>query len=185
MKDSDMKKLDRQLKQCCGDRNKPFGGLSIIFAGDFRQLEHSSAEKHQLLFSGCTFWENTLNAIIVLESDHRFKDDPAYGKLLHRMWKRDLTLADRRLINERLVGSQDVPHLPDSFGDLDACFACPTNKERNAISTGNFKHHVHDTCPNISEARNQPDHTFVIEANIQSTNKTKKIEDTIKQLEAP
>ena len=89
MKDLEMRKLDRQHKQCCGDRNKPFGGLSIIFAGNFRQLEPSGAEKNQLLFSGATFWENTLNAIIILESDHQFKDDPKYGHLLHRMWEGD------------------------------------------------------------------------------------------------
>ena len=82
MKDSEMRKLDRQLKQCCGDRNKPFGGLSIVFAGDFQQLEPSGAEKNELLFSGATFWETTLNAILILQNDHRFKDDPKYGRLL-------------------------------------------------------------------------------------------------------
>ena len=35
MKDSDMIQLDRRLKQCSGDRMKPFSRYSIIFAGDF------------------------------------------------------------------------------------------------------------------------------------------------------
>ena len=182
MKDSEMRKLDRQLKQCCGDRNKPFGGLSIIFAGDFRQLEPSLTEKNQLLFSGATFWENTLNAIIILESDHRFKDDPKYGRLLHRMWAGDLNRGDRLWLNERVVGSKQVPNLPDDFGERDACYACPTNKERNAISAGNFKRHVMKTCPDISSAALPPEHTVVIEADIRSTkqtNKNKKTHQTI------
>ena len=30
-----MKKLNTQLQICRGERNKPYGGLSVIFAGDF------------------------------------------------------------------------------------------------------------------------------------------------------
>jgi hypothetical protein len=38
MSDKNLLTLDRKLKDI-GNRNKPFGGFSIIFAGDFRQLE--------------------------------------------------------------------------------------------------------------------------------------------------
>ena len=54
------------------------------------------------------------------------------------------------------------------------CFACPTNKEQNAISAGNFKRHVIKTCPDISSAAPPPEHTIVIEADIQSSKPTKK-----------
>ena len=91
MKDSDMFQLDRRLKQCSGDRIKPFGGYSIIFAGDFRQLVPSDAEPGQLLFSReCSHvWCDLLNAVVILESDQHFKEDPKYGKLLQRMWAGD------------------------------------------------------------------------------------------------
>ena len=50
MQDSEILKLDRRLKEC-RNRNKAFGGYSIIFAGDFRQLEPSRASPSDLLFS--------------------------------------------------------------------------------------------------------------------------------------
>ena len=144
MKDSDMIQLDRRLKQCSGDRIKPFGGYSIIFAGDFRQLEPTGAKPEQLLFSreSAHAWCDLLNAVVILESDHRFKEDPEYGKLLQRMWAGDLTKNDRKLLNERVIGSEQVPVLPHEFTGLDAVYACPKNTERNSISAGNFKRHV-------------------------------------------
>ena len=50
MPDKQLNDLDRRLKEM-RDRNKPFGGFSIIFAGDFRQLEPSGAKQNDLLFS--------------------------------------------------------------------------------------------------------------------------------------
>ena len=171
MKDSDMIQLDRRLKQCSGDRLKPFGGYSIIFAGDFRQLEPSGAKPHQLLFSreSSHVWCDLLNAVVILESDHRFKEDPEYGKLLQRMWAGELSMDDRKWLNERVIGSEQVPVLPDEFTGLDAVFACPKNTERNSISAGNFKRHVLDTHPSIHSLNAPPDHTIIIEANINST----------------
>ena len=171
MKDSDMIQLDRRLKQCSGDRMKPFGGYSIIFAGDFRQLEPSGAKPHQLLFSReCSqHWENMLNAIIILESKHRFKNDKRYGEMLHRMWAGDLTKKDREWLNERVIGSDLVPHLPDDFPGLDAVFACPKNTERNSISAGNFKRHVLNTHPSVQGLAEPPQHTLIVEANIKSS----------------
>ena len=90
------------------------------------------------------------------------------------MWSGDLTRSDRLWLNERVVGSENVPILPDQFGQKDVCFACPTNKERNAISAGNFRRHIIKTCPDISSAALPPEHTIVIEADIQSSKPTKK-----------
>ena len=98
MQDTEILKLDRQLKQC-RDRTNVFGGYSIIFAGDFRQLEPSRATPKDFLFSrDCSqHWENCLNAVIILENDHRFKNDPRYGRLLNRMWKGELTTKGQNL----------------------------------------------------------------------------------------
>ena len=171
MKNSDMIQLDRRLKQCSGDRLKPYGGYSIIFAGNFRQLEPSGATPQQLLFSieSSPHWENMLNAVIILESQHRFKEDKKYGELLQRMWLNDLTKKDRKWLNERVVGSDLVPNLPDEFPGLDAVFACPTNIERNSISAGNFKRHVLNTHPSVHSLDEPPNHTLIIEANIRSS----------------
>ena len=175
MKDVDMIQLDRRLKQCSGDRMKPFGGYSIIFAGDFRQLE-PGGKPEQLLFSqeSSHAWADLLNAVVILQSDHRFKEDPQYGKLLQRMWEDDLGKKDRQWLNERTVGSVEVPVLPDDFGGLDVVYAAPKNTERNSISAGNFKRHILETHPNIDSSDVPPNHTVIVEANITSSVRGKK-----------
>jgi hypothetical protein len=50
------------------------------------------------------FWQRIINAIIILDNDHHFKEDPDYGKMLKRMWEGDLTCKDRERINTRVFG---------------------------------------------------------------------------------
>ena len=50
MCDDELKKLDQRLKEM-RDRAKPFGGVSIVFAGDLRKLEPSASSENNLLFS--------------------------------------------------------------------------------------------------------------------------------------
>ena len=45
-----------------------------------------------------------INAIIILDNDHRFKEDPEYGCMLKRMWEGDLDVEDRKRINTRVIG---------------------------------------------------------------------------------
>jgi hypothetical protein len=49
-------------------------------------------------------WDNCVNAIIILDNDHHFKEDPEYGQMLKRMWNGDLTMEDRKRINSRVIG---------------------------------------------------------------------------------
>ncbi len=82
-----------------------FGGFSIIFAGDFHQLEPIYSKESNLLFSSKSTqqWDQNINAIIILENKHCFKEDPEYGKMLKRMWERDLTLEDKQRIKTRVI----------------------------------------------------------------------------------
>jgi hypothetical protein len=83
-----------------------FGGFSIIFAGDFRQLEPICSKESELLFSSKSTqqWDQKINAIIILDNKHRFKEVPEYGKMLKRMWEGDLTIEDKQRINIRVIG---------------------------------------------------------------------------------
>jgi len=169
MNDDEFHSLDRRLKQM-RDRNKPFGGFSIVFAGDFRQLEPSGISENKLLFSRMSsqYWSNSINVVIILDNEHRFKSDPPFGKMMKDMWKNDLSAKDRRRLNTRVVGKNNLT-LPSTF-EGDAAYACPTNKERNAISAANFRRHVLDTHPNFDGPHSEqpPEHTIVIEADIRS-----------------
>jgi hypothetical protein len=60
--------------------NMIFGGYSIIFCGDFRQIPPVRAKDNQLLYKNPGLWENSINVAIILQNSHRFKDDPEYGK---------------------------------------------------------------------------------------------------------
>ncbi len=100
MNDTILKTLDRKLKEI-GNWSLPFGGFTIIFAWDFRQLEPVAAKDTELLFLNLSsqHWENYINAVIILDNEHCFKEDSEYGQMLKRMWSGDLTKEDRMRIN--------------------------------------------------------------------------------------
>ncbi len=115
MSDSILKMLDRKLKEI-GNRNHAFGGFSIIFSGDFRQLEPVCSNKKELLFSSLSsgHWENSINVVIILNNEHCFRDDPEYGQMLKRMWSGDLSNEDCKRINNRVIGYMGLK-LPPVF----------------------------------------------------------------------
>ncbi len=96
MSDSVFKTLDKKLKQI-GNGAHAFGGFSIIFSGDFCQLEPVCSNNSELLFSSLSsrHWDNNINVVIILDNNHRFKEDPKYGKMLKRMWNVDLSIEDK------------------------------------------------------------------------------------------
>jgi hypothetical protein len=105
MSDKLLEALYVKLKKI-GNRAKPFGGSSIIFAGDFRQLEPVESMEWDLVFSSLSgkHWDKCINAIIILDNVHCFKEDPEYGEMLKRMWNGDLSTKDHKRINIRVIG---------------------------------------------------------------------------------
>jgi hypothetical protein len=115
MSDTILKTLDKKLKEI-GNRSLPFGGFTIIFARDFRQLEPFGAKDTELLFSilSSQHWENCTNAVIILDNKHHFKEDPEYGRMLKRMWSDDLTKEDQMRMSTRVLGTNGL-ELPPEF----------------------------------------------------------------------
>ncbi len=103
--DKILEALDVKLKEI-RNRANPFGGFSIIFAGEFHQLEHVGSTEFDLMFSSLSskHQDNCINAIIILDNVHCFKEDPEYGKMLKRMWNGDLSTEDCKRINTRVIG---------------------------------------------------------------------------------
>jgi hypothetical protein len=54
--------------------------------------------------------------VIILENEHRFKEDPEYGQMLKRMWSGDLTKNDQMRINSRVLGTSGLELPPDFEG---------------------------------------------------------------------
>jgi hypothetical protein len=117
MSDTILKTLDRKLKGI-GNQSLPFGGFTIIFAKDFHQLEPVGAKDTELLLSSLSsqHWENCINAVIILDNKHCFKEDPEYGQMLKRMWSGDLTKDNWMRINTRGIGNNGLELPPECEG---------------------------------------------------------------------
>jgi hypothetical protein len=109
MSDTIHKTLDRKLREI-GNQSQPFGGFRIIFVRDFHQLELVVAKDTELLFSSLSnqHWENCLNAVIILDNTHCFKEDPEYGQMLKRMRSGDLTKEDCKRIKAKVLGTNGL-----------------------------------------------------------------------------
>jgi hypothetical protein len=130
--------ISKSLQQLF-DCTSPFGGLSMIFCRDFRQLEFDSED--QLLYKTHSnmYFENLLNSALILENQRRFKDDPLYREIMSDMWPEGLTTDQINEINKWVV--MDKRSLPDVFDD-NCHYACPTNQHNNIISANNFRQHL-------------------------------------------
>ncbi len=54
--------------------------------------------------------------MIIVDNEHRFKEDPECGQMLKRMWSGDLTKDDQVRINSRVIGTPCVELPPDFEG---------------------------------------------------------------------
>lgn len=165
--DRELLKLDRTLQRI-GDRSKPFGGYSIIFSGDFQQNEPVRMKPSEKLWhpTSSGHFESSINCAIILDGIHRFRDDEAYGRILQRLCRGEMTQDDVDLVNSRYVGAGGI-QLPKKL-DGDTCYACHTNKQRNAITAGIFQEHLKRTHPLADDANEPPKHTIIIKGLVQS-----------------
>ena len=156
-----IEKLDKHLKILMQNPTKAYGGLHVIFVGDFHQIECFS--NNTVYKNDFVQWHSTVNCVIFLENNHRFKDDPEYGKILEQFRTGNIEDSTFEKINSRLVGCNGVT-IPKDCDEL--AYACSTNKERNSISANVFSNHIAKTHPKISENIDVPMHTLVIESKI-------------------
>ena len=142
MTNDQLQNINKRLQEVF-ECTKPYGGLSIIFTGDFRQL-HPKCDHDNLLYASKNRnFEIALNAALILDNKHRFKNDEAFGDMLKEMWFDDLSKQHKKAINKRVVKKGHL-NMPDLL-DQDSHYACPTNIERNAIHAQNFKRHILQT----------------------------------------
>ena len=167
LKESELLKLDNTLKKI-GERNKAFGGFNVIFSGDFQQNEPVRMPELQKLWhpNSTRHFENNLNCAIILDGIHRFKDDEEYGHILQRLCRGEMREADVAKLNERYVGAEGID-LPKKLQG-DTCYACPTNKERNAVTAAIFRDHLKRTHPRAEDNWDPPKHTIIIKGLIES-----------------
>ena len=146
---SQLTKLDRMLRRLRCEPDRPYGGINIVFIGDFHQLLPFGGAKEALYNNYSIHWHQWINTAVFLINDHRFSEDRAYGKLVERVSNGTVTKEDIDLINTRLLndgcGNGGNLELPEDTSDI--CYACGKNDERNSITTSMFRNLVEETHP--------------------------------------
>ena len=145
-----LEELDKQLRRLKSEPHKPYGGVHIIFIGDFHQLVPGLNGKDAIYSKHCIQWHQWINAVFFLKSDHRFVDDPQYGKLVERFGNVTVIREDIQMINSQLIddnkGNGGNIHLPKE-DTSDMYYACAVNTERNSITTSIFKDYINIIHP--------------------------------------
>ena len=79
MRDKENWKLDMNLRKMTGRKYLLYGGIVVIFIGNFFQIP---PQGKTALYHNMNLQWSSLNTGIFLENSHRFKNDPEWGQLL-------------------------------------------------------------------------------------------------------
>jgi len=153
-------KLDKHLRILTGNRHLLYGGIHIIFTGDFMQLAPIGSAPIFSKFDDI-HWHGSLNAAIFLDKgNHRFSKDPLWGDILGRVQLGVPTPDDLAKMNERLLSLIQLPEDID-FSKTRLVYGCFTNKRRNAITNANFLNFVMHNNP-VTECDVEPADTTLL-----------------------
>lgn len=169
--------MEVRLRKLKGQPHKPFGGVHIIFSGDFFQLPpvgggpiypHKIDNSKKLDVQSekaRELWKTCLSDVIELTSNHR-QLDPVWASALEHFRINQPTRQDIDLVQSRYMFSQKLLETPPK-GTI---IAVPINKQREqALQLG--EHRLLQTLPNILNPygwRSQG--VILVKANIFSTN---------------
>ena len=110
----DVRIIHEKLSKLMERPHSKYGGLHIVFSGDFRQLEPVRASSATLYRAkNCTEWHQWINSHIMLDGRWRFRDDPGWGNVMMNCWKGTVTDEDFDNVDSRMIGSPNRPTLND------------------------------------------------------------------------
>ena len=166
MTSSNLETLDRKLRFLAQKSNDLFGGVSIIFVGDFHQM---NPVKGTPLYKVNNVQFRAINRAVFLNRSHRFKEDPMFGEILRKFRNGNITEDDILFINSRYIQNPEVT-LPEPSK---LRYACPTNVERNAVSTSMFLRHLQATHTESDDPSTEcPNHTVMIKGTLRYSRRT-------------
>ena len=154
----DFEKIHSHLCRLKENREAYYGGINVIFAGDFRQLEPpGKGDKKAVYLEHCPQFQDWINCYLELNGMHRFRDDGTWGEVLLRFRDGKVTDADIQFINERVVANGATvgnrTPLPD-----DVRYGSYHNRERDAINAAVFQ----KRCEDVTDQTGHADDTILI-----------------------
>jgi hypothetical protein len=156
-------KLDKHLRILTGNRHLLYGGIHIVFTGDFMQLAPVGGVPIFNRFNDI-HWHGSLNAALFLDQgNHRFSKDPEWGEILKRIQLGVPTVDDLAKINERLLPLVQLPENIDC-NETRLVYGCYTNKRRNAITDACFLNYVMRNNPSTESDTEPLDRTILIKS---------------------
>lgn len=141
--------IDEGLRFAKEKHDTLFGGMHVIFSGDFYQYPPVRATPLYspiLPYGGQTDAEickrlgriswKSVNVVVSLTEQHRMKGDTAYGDAVQRLRTRECTIEDLDLFNSRVIASAAYPNGVDLFNENghEAAVIVSTNKLREALN---------------------------------------------------
>ena len=139
-------KLDANLKKMTNNVELLYGGINVVFVGDFRQLP-PVVGKPIYDDVGNVHWHGSLNACVMLdEGMYRFEKDHEWREMLSRIYCGNTTEEDIKRINTRIVGQVNLPDNVDCM-ETRVVYACLTNARRNQVINECFLRYVRENSP--------------------------------------
>ena len=129
--DSDFEKMHQHLKYLMRNHHRMYGGISVVFAGDYSQLEPVGRDPIYHEDKHCPEFHGALNCYIELDGKWRFLKDPNYGEIMKRFREGIPTYEDIDFLNKECLTVFKRP--PPGIQ-----VATYTNKDRDAINAAIF-----------------------------------------------
>lgn len=136
-------KLNQLLQEARENYKEIFGGLDIVFSGDFSQLDPiisntkdgTCGPLYRAKGRARQLWQGSINCYIELKGLHRFEDDKEWGLLLRRLREGRPTREDLIEINNHVVTKETK--IPDNI-----LYGVRFNKLRDSIHNSLFEKYI-------------------------------------------
>ena len=132
-------RMDTRLRQL-KDHDELFGGVHMVFTGDFRQLDPVAA---QPLYKFGTF-RSMINCYVELKGKHRYADDVEWGEFLWKFRDGTITAEEIDEFNAYLACKRREGELPKNIK-----YATYSNADRDMINANLFDKAVDDGADSL------------------------------------
>lgn len=132
--------LDLLGRKCRNAMQLPFGGLQLVFSGDFYQLPPIGTEYDKEASAFCfesKMWEFAFDSIIQLKTIFR-QTDKEYVKILNQIRVGKLSKTSYNLLCQRVISSINVSYPPEKVL-INPTILLPRRRDADAINNTELK----------------------------------------------